>query len=408
MILLPAAVFFIALFAFVAWQVRKRHMDRWLLSYLAHSPHRRPRGDEPVHLLLCIADHYEPKFQDPPPAVAQGRVSKWRREYPRQFARFRDSDGRTPRHTFFYPAEEYEPQFLDSLAELVQMGFGEVEIHLHHDNDTDEELRQKLIAFRDVLAERHGLLGRHRESGEVAYAFIHGNWSLCNSRPDGRYCGVNNEIDVLRQTGCVVDMTMPSAPHPTQTSKINSIYYAADRPGRPRSHDTGIDAGKGQVNPLSLLMIQGPLVLDWARRKWGIFPRLENGCLQASQPPSVARLAAWLRARVQVAGRPDWYFVKLHCHGAAEDAHEALLGEPMARFHQELAEYARRHPNFHYHYVTAREMVNLARAAEAGWAGDVAGALDYEIAGPPLAAHPLRPEAVKAPITPLPCRGGEG
>ena len=26
-------------------------------------------------------------------------------------------------------------------------------------------------------------------------------------------------------------------------------------------------------------MIQGPLVLDWGRRKWGLVPRVENGCL---------------------------------------------------------------------------------------------------------------------------------
>ena len=36
-------------------------------------------------------------------------------------------------------------------------------------------------------------------------------------------------------------------------------------------------------------------------------------------------------------------------------------------------------PNFHFHYVTAREMYNLARAAEAGWTGSVAEARDFEL-----------------------------
>jgi hypothetical protein len=129
-------------------------------------------------------------------------------------------------------------------------------------------------------------------------------------------------------------------------------------------------------------------VLDWRRRKWGLLPRLENGCLQASQPPSIERLLLWLKARVQVKKRPDWFFVKLHCHGAPEDAHEVLLGGTMVRFHEQLAEYARRRPNFHFHYVTAREMVNLARAAEAGWAGGVAEARDREWLSPPA----LRPQ----------------
>ncbi len=365
--------------AFLLWQVRKRHMHRWLPGYLFGAWRRRPHPAEEVHLLLCIADHFEPKADRASPEMAQARVRRWAQEYPRLFGRFRDCDGRPPRHTFFYPAEEYEPEYLDALAELCAAGFGEVEIHLHHDGDTPEGLREKLEAFRTVLVERHGLLGRDRRTGEAAYAFIHGNWALCNSRPDGRACGVNNELGVLRDTGCFVDMTLPSAPSPTQTRKINSIYYAVDRPGVPRSHDTGIEAGTGPVPAGALLLIQGPLVLDWGRRKWGLLPRLENACLQPSQPPAWRRVALWLRAGVRVPARPDWYFVKLHCHGAEEEGQEVLLGEAMVRFHQELVEHARRDRRFHFHYVTAREMYNLARAAEAGWTGSVADALDHEI-----------------------------
>ena len=123
--------------------------------------------------------------------------------------------------------------------------------------------------------------------------------------------------------------------------------------------------------------LQGPLLLDWTHRKWGVLPRLENGCLQASQPPDASRIDLWLRAAIQVPRRPDWYFVKLHAHGAPEDSHGTLLGEPMVRFHQELARRAQEDPHFHYHYVTAREMYNLVKAAEAGHRGGIAEALDF-------------------------------
>ena len=53
--------------------------------------------------------------------------------------------------------------------------------------------------------------------------------------------------------------------------------------------------------------------------------------------------------------------------------------EPMVHFHEALARRARQDAHFHYHYVTAREMYNLARAAEAGWTGTVADALDFEL-----------------------------
>ncbi len=364
----------------LAWGLRQRHLERWLLPYLAHAPRRRaPGSHEEVHVLLCIADHYEPKFQNPTPEVARARVRRWVEDYPRNLGGFVDSDGRPPRHTFFYPIEEYEAEHLDALAGLCAAGLAEVEVHLHHDDDTPEGLRQKLLELKELLAARHGLLSRHRQTGELAYAFVHGNWALCNARPDGRHCGVNNELTILRETGCYADFTLPSAPSPTQTPTINSLYYAADVPGRPRSHDRGVEVGRGAPPAGSLLLVQGPLLIDWGRRKWGLVPRLENGCLQGSHPPSLNRLLLWLRARVQVPARPDWFFVKLHAHGAVEDSHEALLGEPMVRFHRALAEHARHHPNFHYHYVTAREMYNLVKAAEAGWTGSVAAARDYEL-----------------------------
>jgi hypothetical protein len=362
------------------WPLPRRHLGRWLVPYLREAPRRRaPEPGEEVHLLLCVADHYEPKGNHAPPDVAAARVRRWVEGYPRRLGRFRDSDGRPPRHTFFYPAEEYEPQYLDALAGLCAAGFGEVEVHLHHDRDTAEGLRRKLSDFTRQLAGRHGLLARNRHTGELAYGFIHGNWALCNSRPDGRHCGVNSELGVLRQTGCYADFTLPSAPSPTQTPTINRIYYARDVPGRPRSHDRGAAVGCGPRPAGALMLIQGPLVLNWRRRKWGLLPRLENGCLQPSQPPALWRLPLWLKARVQVPARPDWFFVKLYAHGAEEASAEVLLGEPMARFHEELAGYAAGRPNFHYHYLSAREMYNLARAAEDGWAGGVREALDYEL-----------------------------
>ncbi len=179
------------------WQARRRFMGRWLISYLKEIPKRRPpRRGQDVHLLLCVADHYEPKQNRPSAEVSRGRVERWVRDYPRQFGRFRDADGRTPRHSFFFPVEEYEPEYLDALADLCRSGFGEVEIHLHHDRDNADHLRATLRGFKELLARRHGLLSRRRGDGELAYGFIHGNWSLCNSRPDGRWCGVNDELDV--------------------------------------------------------------------------------------------------------------------------------------------------------------------------------------------------------------------
>jgi hypothetical protein len=363
--------------------LRRRGMDRWVGSYARQAARRAlsggAAGQTETHLLLCISDHFEPHNGGVSPERAQARLGNWLDQYPRLFRDIRDSDGRPPRHTFFYPLEQYDPAELEGLATLCRQGFGEVEVHLHHDNDTAESLRRQLLDYKERLARRHGLLSRRRSTGEVVYAFVHGNWALDNSRPDGCWCGVNNELDVLRETGCYVDMTLPSAPSPTQTRKINSIYYAVDDPRRPKSHDTGMDVGTGPAPANGLMLIQGPLLPDWRRRKWRVLPRIENACIQANQPPTDERIDLWLRAAVRVPKRPDWFFVKLHTHGAPESNQRVLLGPAMVEFHEALRRRARRDQRFHFHYVTAREMYNLARTAEAGWRGGVAVALDFEV-----------------------------
>jgi hypothetical protein len=298
--------------------------------------------------------------------IQSERVDRWVRDYPRTVAGIVDSRGRPPQQTFFYPAEEYNPKHLEKLAGLCRQGLGDVEVHLHHDNDTADHLRDTLEKFKKSLFHEHGLL-RKNGQGEITYGFIHGNWALCNSRPDGRWCGVNNELTVLHQTGCYADFTMPSAPSPTQTSTVNSIYYATDWPPRPKAHDAGIAAQVGAAPPKEgLLLIQGPLQLDWRRRKWGVLPRLENGELHGGFPPTMARFELWLRAGVGVAGRPNWIFVKLHTHGAPERNASMLLGGPMRRFHQDLAAYATQGHLLQYYYVTAHEMADLVHQAEAG------------------------------------------
>jgi len=361
-------------------------LDRWLCGYLTTRSRRRaPQRGAPVHVFLCIADHFEPLHGGVDLATARARVRRWVDEYPALFARFADSDGRPPQQSFFYPAEEYEPELLFALQRLCSQGFGEIEVHLHHDDDTAERLTVQLTRFKEKLSSLHSSLGRDKDSGSVGYVFVHGNWALDNSRPDGRYCGVNNELSVLEQTGCYADMTFPSYPSATQPPTINTIYRAVDDSEKPRSHDHGTPLKVGTASP-GLLMIPGPLVLDWSRKKYGFLPRIENGCLQQSQPPSNGRIDNWLRASVRVEGRPDWYFVKLHTHGAIESNADMLLGRAMVGLHEELARRALEQPSFKYHYVTAREMVNIALAAEAGVAGWRDELRNYKWAPPALAA----------------------
>jgi len=351
-------------------------LDLWLPAYL-----RRPRRVKPdgvTDILLAVCDHFEP-LHGADKKTALERMAIWKRDFQKLIAQFSDSTGCKPRHTFFYPIEQYDPDILSALAELCELTGAEVEIHLHHDGDTAGSLREKLERGKENLA-RHGLLSRDAD-GKISYGFIHGNWALDNSHPSGRHCGVSNELGILKQTGCFADFTMPSAPSPTQTRTINSLYYAADTP-QPKSHDVGELVCVGSNSKLEtsnskLLLIQGPLGLNWERRKFGLLPRIENGDLTGANPPRQDRMRIWTRLGVHVEGRPDWLFIKLYTHGGIPQNFEMLLGGPMREFHQHLAQNYSAKNNFRFHYVSAREMVNILHAAENGCTGNPAQFRNY-------------------------------
>jgi hypothetical protein len=313
--------------------------------------------------------------------VERARVEAWVERHPKLARRFTDSDGRHPQHTFFFPEEGYHPVLLDRLAALCRQGLGDVEVHLHHDRDTSAALRERLERFTDTLFHHHGLL-RKRRDGAIAYGFIHGNWALDNARPDGRWCGVNDELTVLRETGCYADFTLPAAPDASQTRTINSIYYAIDDPQRPRSHDSGVRACVGQAAPDNgLLIIQGPLTFDRRRRVWVVLPGLENGAVDSSDAhlPTSERFRSWVDTAVTVEGRPNWIFVKVHTHGAPEDNANALLGTVMEQFHADINRVFNDGDMYRLHYVTAYEMATLVKAAESNLTGSISELLRQQL-----------------------------
>lgn len=316
------------------------------------------------HIFLCISDHFEPLWGGVDEATGSARVKTWCEKLPDIARKYKDSDGCHPKYTFFYPIEEYKEEYLDSLSDLCRKGFGEVEIHLHHDNDTSDNLRKRLIEFKNVLADKHSLLSKDKRTNEIKYGFIHGNWALDNSRPDGRWCGINNEIEILQKTGCYADLTMPSAPDLTQTTKINSIYYAVENPDKPKSHNYGKDAEKGKNHRKGLLMIQGPLMLNWKKRKWGVFPQIENSSLSDDSPVSLGRIKLWLDANIHVKNSPNHIFIKLYTHGCQEKNLTYLLNKGLNNLFSHFQDYFNDTNGYKIHYVSAREMVNIIKALE--------------------------------------------
>jgi SAM-dependent methyltransferase len=360
---------------------------RWLPQYGWQRLVRQPPAVKPVHLLIAVADHFEPSISPESPwrfahrDDQERRLERWCREYPKLAGPWRDADGQPFRHTYFYPAEQYDKVLLDRLAEHCRAGWGEVEIHLHHGveaPDSAENTRRILTEFRDSLA-GHGCLSRMDGLGPPRYAFVHGNWALANSA-GGRCCGVDREMEILAETGCYADLTLPAAPTPAQVAKINALYECALPLSRRAPHRRGRDLRQGRPARKFPLIIQGPLMLNFSRpgrRRW--MPCIENGALTTAYPPTLDRLRLWRQAAITVRGRPDWIFIKLHCHGMDPRDEAAMLGEPMSAFLHQLTAGARANNDDQVHFVTAREMTNIVLAACDGRDGNPGAFRDYRL-----------------------------
>ncbi|RKF14566.1 hypothetical protein DBZ36_17160 [Alginatibacterium sediminis] len=358
-------------------------MEGWIFSYLKNRFSPKAKVNGPTHILFCFVDHYEPQWGKTTTYEQEcERVDRWHRDYPKVAGKFVDADGCYPKHSFFYPEEEYRFEHLEKIADLCARGFGEIEVHIHHDDDTSDNLRQTLESFTEKLHAQHGAFSRCPESGKLQYAFIHGNWCLDNSRKDGKWCGVNDELIVLKETGCFVDMTFPSAPSETQPAMVNQIYYAKDDPLKPKSYDIGQQVEVGAAPWGDLMLITGPLGLNWKTRKSGVFPKIENGDIRWNMPPTKHRVDLWVDANIHVKGRPEWVSIKIHTHGTQDQDLDTLLGQPFEEMCQYLQDKYNDGENYVLHYVSARELYNIVKAAEDGKDGNPNQYRDYHVQAP--------------------------
>jgi len=356
---------------------------RWSLPWLLRYPAWRARewasrdSEAVPHLIFLVANHFEPAVTND--GLIQ--LEHWCKLARSTGNAIRDHDGTPFRHTNFFPAEQYERRRLEMISALQAEGFGEVEVHFHHGvekPDTAENTKRVLADFRDVLAEEHKCLSRESPASRTMYAFVHGNWALANSA-GGKFCGVDSEMQILADTGCYADFTLPSAPDRSQVPRINSIYQCGNPLTEARPHRSGPGLKLGD-KPVLPIMFTGPLTFDWSRRKHGLpVPRVDDGALAQNYPLSLERLTRWRSARIIVEGRPEWVFIKLYSHGFFEWDQDLMIGDQMKRFMGEVLELGDRTGEFKIHFASAREAFNMVMAAADGHCGEPGQYRDYRL-----------------------------
>jgi hypothetical protein len=332
-----------------------RHADLWFPGYMrgrirtALSPKRALR-----RAWIAVCDHYEPLGGGADLAKGRERVGLWLRHWPEIAGKLQDSSSRPPRYSFFYPQEEYRPELLDPLAEMTHAGICDVEVHIHHDREGRQNFIDRMSSFCEALSGKHGLL--RRVGNKLTFGFIHGNWALDNSLPGGRWCGLNDEITILKDLGCYADFTMPSGDSPSQACTVNQIYWCTDDPDRPKSHDRGVPVRIGGRMDGDLMMITGPIGLRWRER---LVPRFETGEIAGYDAPTAYRVRRWFDIAPRIGSD---VFIKLYTHGAQERNSALLLvGGDLESLYRLVREEARRR-SCEFYLVSAWEMFRAIEA----------------------------------------------
>ncbi len=359
----------------------KNGMNNWLPKYILDYIFHQEGIDSlsPVHVIFCFVDHFEPFNGGVNYETAKTRVHKCLKDYERIASKFKDADGKMPKHTWFYPPH-HDQTFLKDLVETCKQGFGEVELHLHHNHmqpfpDTSKTLKDKILKSIDNYS-KLGIFLLPNE--EKTFGFIHGDWSLDNSR-GSKICGVNNELTILKECGCYADFTFPCM-NEAQPAMINKIYYVKDGlKNTPKSYNRGKPVVVGGKSWGDLLMIPG--IIGFRRNsehgKSKFFIEASN--IDNTDTPVPNRVDFWVKNSIKVKGNSNWLFIKIHTHGAVEDNHDAVYGHIAERMYDYLISKYNDKKNYFLHFVSAREMYNIIKAAEAGKNGNAGKFRDYLI-----------------------------
>ena len=94
-----------------------KHVQIWLPAYLRTRFKPKPSG-RPIHVMFCVADHYEPDAGGADVAEQLARVERWVSGCPTLAGRHRDADGRPPRYSAYSAEDRRVLEGIEALTEF--------------------------------------------------------------------------------------------------------------------------------------------------------------------------------------------------------------------------------------------------------------------------------------------------
>ena len=238
-------------------------MHRWIAGWARDRARKamiaRPEGER--HVLVAVCDHFEPlhggrRARSVSRASAPGAnaTPRWRAAFATRTVGRRATRSSSP-------ARSITRRFVEPLAEMVEAGLGEVEVHLHHDGDT------RALACSDKLAqtltdlEAHGVVPER--SGRPGVG-VHPRQLGARERPARRaMVRRRRRARAPPRARLLRRLHVPERARPLPAVDRQPHLLSARRvaPARLRLHGRS----GGGPRPARVLLVQGPLAL--ARRE---------------------------------------------------------------------------------------------------------------------------------------------
>ena len=133
----------------------RRNLQCWLPAYVREMSRRGdPRPEEDVHLILCVADHFEPKGANRARGAGRELVQRWAaRLSASSSAASGTATAARPGIRSSIPSMNTSRTSWTCWPSCAGHGFGEVEVHLHHEDDTAEDLRALLLDLETLAGD---------------------------------------------------------------------------------------------------------------------------------------------------------------------------------------------------------------------------------------------------------------
>jgi hypothetical protein len=317
-----------------AWQRRKTSSDHLL-------------GLRHVMLCLCTDG---PELQDLPSLEPRAP----------------ENGSAAPKHTIFLSPDALPPAGEDaSLVAYCRATGSEIELQAVTASGGSAEALKSFTEARNQLHERSLL--SHDGAGAACFAVHRSSARTQSSAPHPQG---------LREAGCYAEFAAPALRSREETLPLPRIYYRSGD-ALPRSRRVRSDRDARGPSDEELLTIEQPLSLDWTRRRMGLLPALERGWISEDEPLSPQRLRLWIDCKISLEGRPNWLFLALPLQPSAGHRAAPRKGNRLREFQEMIAAAAETDRTVRFHYVTARELVNIIHAAEAGHSGDPSQFRDF-------------------------------